>query len=63
MYGRFLKTCLICKSQVGTREEKMEVNEIINSIISQSENLNIGDEIAQYAETNGQVSCAKTLKK
>lgn len=63
MYGRFLKTCLICKSQVGTREEKMEANEIINSIISQSENLNIGDEIAQYAETNGQVSCAKTLKK
>lgn len=63
MYGRFLKTCLICKSQVGTREEKMEANEIINSIISQSENLNIGDEIAQYTETNGQVSCAKTLKK
>ena len=55
MYNRFLTTCLVCKSQMGTKEEKKRANKILEAIKNepniQKEELN-KEETIQHIENS-----------
>ena len=63
MYDRFLKTCLLCKIELGTKEEKKRANDVLNVIKElQIENLNKKEPTVQQETDEDKVLLGKLLK-
>lgn len=65
MYDRFLKTCLLCKIEMGTEEEKKRANEVLNVIKErlncQIEDLNKKEPTVQQETDEDKVLLEKLL--